>query len=103
MTSKGGHCTRELRMRVNKASERSEAGEVCGGDGFSLDEDVKAFAHTFREDEGFELETGAKAGGIVHGMVVEIGEIVSLAKSEKKSSLCDESESFETVGLSPKT
>ena len=44
-----------------------------------LDEDLEAFAHAFREDQGFELEAGAKASGIAHAIVVEIGEIVSLA------------------------
>ena len=44
-----------------------------------LDEDLEAFAHAFGEDQGFELEAGTKASGIVHAIVVEIGEIVSLA------------------------
>ena len=43
-----------------------------------LDQDVEAFPHAFGEDQGFELEAGAKASGIVHAIVVQIGEIISL-------------------------
>jgi len=59
--------------------ERGKAGEVGGGDGLLLDQDVKALAHAFGEDQSFELEAGAKPRGIVHASIVEIREIISLA------------------------
>ena len=52
--------------------------EFGGGEGFLLEEDLKAFAHAFGEDEGFELEARADAVGFIHAVVVEVGELVSL-------------------------
>ena len=66
-----------------------------------LEQDLEAFAHALGKDQRFELEAGAKAGGVVHAIVIEVGEIISLPQREKKRGLCDQTESFKTVALAP--
>jgi hypothetical protein len=83
------------------SSEGSQAGEARGGDTLLLDEDVEALAHAFREDEGFEPEAGPDAVCLAVTLVIEIGKIVSLPERQKKSGLCDETEGFKPVALTP--
>ncbi len=66
------------------ALQGRQAGKAGVGDTLLLDKDMEAFAHAFGEDQGFELEAGADTFGLVHAIVVEIGEIVSIAESEKE-------------------
>lgn len=52
-----------------------------------LEEDPEAFADALGIDEGFEVEAGADADGLIDTGVEEIGEFIALSQSEKKLGL----------------
>ena len=95
------NATRRKQESKPTSSQGRQAGEACGRDALLLDEEVEAFAHAFGEDQGFELQAGAKAICLAHTLVIEIGKIVSLPESEKKSGLCDQTEGLKTVAPPP--
>ena len=75
-----GHppCSHPISQVFARSLEAGEGGELGGGDGFLLEEDLEALAHAFGVDEGFELQARADAVGFIHAVIVEVGELISL-------------------------
>ena len=60
---------------------------------------MKALAHPLGENQRFQLKASPHAPGLIHAIVVEIGEVISLSEREKKGSLRDQPELFKARPL----